>query len=266
MASGEKQTALDNQDLGTYLSLERVVGRLLSPDGCPWDREQTHQSLKRNLLEECYELIEAIDVGEPKHMIEELGDILLQVAFHIHIAHENGNFGPEDVFNSINGKLIRRHPHVFGGIEVNTSEDVRANWEEIKQKERGNSSRLSSIPRDLPALAHAQLLQDRASLAGFDWDHLSGVLEKVKEEIEELESAQSQQEREREFGDILLSIVNTARWINVQAEDSLRQANERFRKRFIDMESLCMDRSLNFAELSMEDRDALWQESKKRVG
>lgn len=266
MTSGEKQTAVDDQDAGTYLSLERVVDRLLSPDGCPWDREQTHQSLKRNLLEECYELMEAIDAGNPTHIAEELGDILLQVVFHIHIAHQDGEFEPRDVFNSINGKLIRRHPHVFGGIEVATSEDVRTNWEEIKQKERGNSSRLSSIPRDLPALAHAQLLQDRASLAGFDWDHLSGVLEKVKEEIEELKLAQNQQEKEWEFGDILLSVVNTARWINIQAEDSLRQANQRFRRRFMDMERLCIDRGLNFPELSIEDREALWQESKERVG
>ncbi|MQF48379.1 nucleoside triphosphate pyrophosphohydrolase [SAR202 cluster bacterium AC-647-N09_OGT_505m] len=256
----------DIQDLETYQSLEKVVARLLGPGGCPWDREQTHQSLKRNLLEECYELMEAIDSGDSKNLAEELGDILLQVAFHIQLAQEEGSFGPQEVFNSINEKLIRRHPHIFGAAEALTAEKVKANWEDIKQKERGESSRLSSIPRNLPALAHAQLLQDRASLAGFDWDRLEGVLEKVKEEFQELEEAQSQEEKELELGDILFSLVNTGRWINIQSEDSLRHANQRFHRRFTDMESLCRERNVAFTDLSMEEKEALWQEAKKRVG
>ena len=256
----------DFQDLGTYQSLEKVVARLLGPGGCPWDREQTHQSLKRNLLEECYEVMEAIDSGDPKNLAEELGDILLQVAFHIQLAQEEGSFATQDVFNSINEKLIRRHPHVFGDAEARTAEEVKANWEEIKQKERGDSTRLASIPRDLPALAHAQLLQDRASLAGFDWDRLEGVLEKVTEELQELEEAESQEEKEWELGDILFSLVNTGRWINIQVEDSLRQANQRFHRRFTDMEGLCKERSINFADLSIGEKEALWQEAKKRVG
>ena len=256
----------DFQDLGTYQSLEKVVARLLGPGGCPWDREQTHQSLKRNLLEECYELMEAIDSGDPKHMTEELGDILVQVAFHIQLAQEEGNFGAQDVYKSINEKLIRRHPHIFGDAEARTTEEVKANWEDIKQEERGDSSRLSSIPRDLPALAHAQLLQDRASLAGFDWDHLERVLEKVTEELQELEAAQSQEEKEWELGDILFSLVNTGRWINIHAEDSLRHSNQRFSRRFADMEVMCRERSVDFADLSMDQKEALWQEAKKRVG
>jgi tetrapyrrole methylase family protein/MazG family protein len=234
--------------------------------GCPWDREQTHQSLKRNLLEECYELIEAIDSGDPKNLAEELGDILVQVTFHIHLAQEEGSFGPQDVFNSINGKLIRRHPHVFGDAESRTVEEVKANWEDIKQKERGDSYRLSSIPRDLPALAHAQLLQDRASLAGFDWDRPEGVLEKVTEELRELEASEGQEEKEWEFGDILFSLVNAGRWIDIQAEDSLRRANQRFSRRFTDMEDMCRERRVAFADLSITEKEALWQQAKKRVG
>ncbi|MDP6494541.1 MAG: nucleoside triphosphate pyrophosphohydrolase [Dehalococcoidia bacterium] len=256
----------DFQDPGTYQTLEKVVGRLLGPGGCPWDREQTHQSLKRNLLEECYEFMEAIDSGDPKHMVEELGDILLQVAFHIQLAQEGGRFGPQEVFTSINEKLIRRHPHIFGDAEAHTAAEVKANWEDIKQRERGDSSsRLSSIPRDLPALAYAQLLQDRASLAGFDWDNLQGVLQKVDEEARELEEAESQEERESEMGDILFSLVNMGRWMSIQMEDSLRHSNHRFSRRFTDMESLCKERSIDFADLSLDEKEALWQEAKKRV-
>jgi len=256
----------ESQDLGTYQALEKVVVQLMGPGGCPWDREQTHQSLKRNLLEECYELMEAIDSGDPMNMAEELGDIMMQVVFHIQLAQEEGSFGPQEVFSSVNDKLIRRHPHVFGGTEACTAEEVKANWEDIKQTERGHSSRLASIPSDLPALAHAQLLQDRASLARFDWDRLEGVLEKVTEELQELEDAQSQEEKEWELGDILFSLVNMGRWINIQAEDSLRQANQRFRRRFTDMEGLCNERGIAFADLSMEEKEALWLEAKKRVG
>jgi tetrapyrrole methylase family protein/MazG family protein len=257
----------DSQDLGSYQALERVVARLLGPDGCPWDREQTHQSLKRNLLEECYELMEAIDSGDPKHMAEELGDILLQVAFHIQLAQEEGSFGPREVFSSINEKLIRRHPHIFGDAEAHTAEEVKANWEDIKQRERGDdSSRLSTIPRDLPALAYAQLLQDRASLAGFDWDRPEGALQKIEEEVRELGEAGSQEEKESEFGDILFSLVNTGRWMSIQVEESLRRSNQRFSRRFTDMEGLCKERSIEFTDLSLEDKETLWQEAKKRVG
>ncbi|MDA0988771.1 MAG: nucleoside triphosphate pyrophosphohydrolase [Chloroflexi bacterium] len=256
----------DFQDLGTYQALEKVVARLLGPGGCPWDREQTHQSIKRNILEESYELMEAIDSGDPKNLAEELGDILLQVAFHIQLAKEEGHFGPQEVFTSINEKLIRRHPHIFGDTESLTAEEVKANWEDIKQKERGDAPRLSSIPADLPALAYAQLLQDRASLAGFDWDSPEGVLAKVEEEIRELEEAGSQEEKESEMGDILFSLVNTGRWMSIQMEESLRHSNQRFSRRFTDMESLCKERSVSFTDLSMAEKEALWQEAKRRVG
>ena len=263
-------TPMDSQELqalDTYQALEKVVARLLGPGGCPWDREQTHHSLKRNLLEECYELMEAIDSGDPRNLAEELGDILVQVAFHIQLAQEEGSFGPQEVFTSINEKLIRRHPHIFGDTQTLTSEEVKANWEKLKQKERGgSSSHLGSIPGDLPALAHAQLLQDRASLAGFDWDRLEGVLQKVEEEFRELEAAQSPEEKESELGDILFSLVNTGRWLGIQGEESLRHANQRFTRRFNEMESLCKERGVDFAGMSMVEKEALWQEAKKRVG
>ena len=253
-------------DTGTYHALERVVARLLGPGGCPWDREQTHQSLKRNLLEECYEVLEAIDRGDSDNLAEELGDILVQVVFHIHLAQEQGQFGPQEVFNSINEKLIRRHPHVFGGTEARTAEEVKANWEAIKQQERVDASRLGDVPKALPSLARSQLLQDRASLAGFDWDRVDGVLDKVREELQELEEAPSQVEREMELGDILLALVNTGRWMDIQVEDSLRHANERFYRRFTCMEGLCKERGVDFTALSMDGKEALWQEAKKAVG
>ena len=258
--------AQDFRDLGTYEALEKVVALLLGPNGCPWDKEQDHQSLKRNMLEECYELMEAIDSQNPKHIAEELGDVLLQVVFHIQLAHENGDFRTQDVFKSINEKLIRRHPHIFGNTKATTTEEVKSNWENIKQNERGNASRLSSIPRDLPALAYAQLLQDRASLAGFDWDKYQGVLQKLEEELRELEGAMTQEEKEWELGDIVFSLVNAGRWMNIYIEDSLRNANQRFYLRFTDMEKMCKERNIDFVGLSMKEKNGLWQEAKERVG
>ena len=254
-------------DLGTYQSLEKVVAHLLGPDGCPWDREQTHQSLKRNLIEECYEVIEAIDSGDPGKLVEELGDILVQVAFHIRLAVEEGSFGPQDVFTGINEKLIRRHPHVFGDTEARTAEEVKANWEAVKQQERGkDTSRLGEIPKALPALAHSQLIQDRASIAGFHWDSAEGAKEKIEEELQELEEARTQEEKEWELGDVLIAVVNRGRWLGLQAEDSLRRANERFYSRFTCMDGLCKERGLDLKAISMSEKLALWQEAKSRVG
>jgi tetrapyrrole methylase family protein/MazG family protein len=254
-------------DLGTFQVLEKVVAHLLGPDGCPWDREQTHQSLKRNLLEECYEVIEAIDSGDPNKLVEELGDILVQVAFHIQLAVEEGSFGARNVFTTINQKLIRRHPHVFGGTEVRTAEEVKANWEAVKQQERGNdSSRLGEIPKALPALANSQLIQDRAAIAGFYWDSAERTKEKIEEELEELEEAQTQEEKEWELGDVLIAVVNRGRWMGLQAEDSLRRANDRFHRRFTCMEGLCKERGLDLSAISMNEKLALWQEAKSRVG
>ena len=256
----------DFQQLDTYQSLERVVNRLLSPGGCPWDREQTHHSLKQHLLEECYELLEAIDGGEPKSMAEELGDILVQVVFHIHLAQEQGEFTAGDVFTAINEKLIRRHPHVFGGVEAGTSEQVMSNWEVIKQQERADASRLGNVPKALPALVQSQLVQRRAGLAGFDWDNIEGVWEKLEEEIQELRDAVTDEEREWELGDALFCLVNMGKWMNVQSEESLRRANGRFQSRFTCMEDICKERGVEFTDLSMDEKEALWQEAKVKMG
>ena len=191
----------DSQDTGTYRALESVIARLLGPGGCPWDREQTHQSLKRYLLEECYELMEAIEDGDPKHMIEELGDVLVQVAFHIQLAQNEGIFGPGEVFASVNDKLVRRHPHVFGDGEASTAEQVKATWEDVKQKERGgSSSRLGSIPGDLPALAQAQLLQDRASLAGSTGTILKAPCRRLRRRLESSQRPRPRRTRSLRWG------------------------------------------------------------------
>ncbi len=250
------------QDLNTFEAMLTLMRHLRAPDGCPWDREQTHQSLKRYLLEECYEVLEAIDNADWKKLAEELGDVLLQVAFHAQIAQEAGEFQAGEMLRQANEKLVRRHPHVFGGARVADAREVERNWERLKRQERGSRSHLAALPRALPALAYAQLLQDRAAKAGFDWEEVSGVVDKVAEEVREVQQAPSQEEREREVGDLLFALVNFARWQGIHAEDALRRANDRFQRRFLKMEELAQQRGLNFAELSLEEKEALWQEAK----
>ena len=259
----KKQTT---KDLDSYLDLESIVNTLMGPGGCPWDKQQTHESLKKNLLEECYELLEAIDNKDNKNIAEELGDILLQIALHIHLGTNNGEFKKQDVFYHINNKLIRRHPHVFGDNEAETTEEVKQNWENIKQKERGDSSRLSGIPANLPALAYSQLVQERASMAGFDWNGLEGPLDKIVEEISEFNEAKTELEHQWEIGDILFSVVNLGRWINLSAEESLRLTNKRFSRRFEFMENKCKELGLDFSSLNMESKEKLWKEAKTEVG
>ena len=257
------------ENLDSYSDLERTIDILLSPGGCPWDREQTHESLKRNLIEECYELIDAIEKEDIPNMVEELGDILMQVGFHINIGQRSGKFDASDVFKNINNKLINRHPHVFAGGETRTADEVKAQWEDIKQqekKDKGNTSRLDSIPKTLPALAYAQLVQDRAHLAGFDWDDYSGVVDKVAEEINELSEAANSEERIDELGDILFSLVNVGRWMEIQVEDCLRQANSKFQRRFTYMEDICRQRNISLSDISISDKQSLWDEAKLAVG
>ena len=254
------------EQLGSFQTLVDIVDRLRSPGGCPWDLEQTHASLKRNLLEECYEVLEAIDRGSTQALSEELGDILVQVAFHAHIAQEAGEFDLADVLAQINRKLVRRHPHVFGDVEVTDAREVERNWEKLKQAEKGQEgskrSPVVGIPKDLPSLAYAQLMQDRAGRAGFEWDDISGVLDKVVEEVEELRRAGSHGEKSSELGDLLFTLVNLSRWLNIQAEDALRQANHRFQGRYTTMERLAADRGLDFAQLPLVAKEELWQEAK----
>jgi len=244
-----------------------IVARLRAPGGCPWDQEQTHGSLKRNLLEECYEVLEAIDRGEPKLLAEELGDLLVQVAFHADIARESGEFDLADVLTAINRKLVRRHPHVFGDVTVSDAREVERNWERLKEQERNQQgikrSPVDSIPKDLPALTYAQLMQDRVGRVGFEWEDISGVLDKISEEVEELRQASNEAETIHELGDLFFSLVNLSRWLNIQAEDALRQANLRFRQRYNRMEDLAARRGQNFAQLTLDEKEALWQESKR---
>ena len=264
--------------LGTFESLVTIVERLRSPGGCPWDREQTHGSLKRTLLEECYEVLEAIDSHDPAKLSEELGDILVQVVFHAQIAREVQEFAIEDVVTTVNQKLIRRHPHVFGDAKSSgsweegegvtpspppmTSRDVERNWEKLKEQEGARKSPVEGIPKELPALAHAQLMQDRVSRVGFEWEEVSGVLDKVAEEVNEVMAATDDEQRARELGDLMFSVVNLARWLGIHAEDSLRRANARFQRRYTTMENLASDRGLDFAQLPLEDKETLWQEAK----
>ncbi|MEK7878969.1 MAG: nucleoside triphosphate pyrophosphohydrolase [candidate division NC10 bacterium] len=257
-------------DMGQFQTLIETVARLRAPGGCPWDREQTHASLKRNLLEEVYEVLEAIDLGDASALSEELGDLLVQVAFHAQIAREAGEFDLNAVLGQVNRKLVRRHPHVFGGVPVGDAREVERNWERLKEAERGPESARKSpadgIPDSLPALTYAQLMQDRVGRDGFEWEDLSGVLDKVVEEAEELRRAASDQEKLHELGDLLFSMVNLCRWRGVHAEDALRQANRRFRQRYIGMEDLAAQRGLDFRQLPLSQKEELWQEAKLREG
>ena len=258
---------IPEERMGEFQSLIDVVARLRGPGGCPWDAEQTHESLKRNLLEECYETLEAIDGGEPLELAEELGDILVQVAFHADIARQAGEFDIADVLTAINRKLIRRHPHVFADGSATDARQVERNWEQLKAEERRQSgkpepSAMDSVPAALPALTAAQLMQDRAARFGFDWNEVDGVLNKLTEEIAEFREAATPEERLDEFGDVLFVLVNLARWSGIHAEDALRQANTKFRTRYRAMERLASRRDQDFAALSLDDKEALWQEAK----
>ena len=245
-----------------FTELVALLERLRSPDGCPWDREQTHSSLKRYLLEEAHELFEAIDQEAPQRLVEELGDVLLQVLFHAQIAREAGDFAIADVLASLRDKLVRRHPHVFGDAEVKDAREVEANWERLKRHEKEEPSILGRVPPAMPALAHSQLIQDRATTAGFEWKETDGVLEKVAEEIGEIREAPTDDRRAEEFGDLLMVLVNVGRWLGVNAEDALRRANGRFTRRFTEMERLASERGLAFTDLPLERKEALWQEAK----
>ena len=256
------EAAPENQD--TYQGLRDIIARLRAPDGCPWDQEQTHSTLRRNLLEECYEALEALDAGNSQSLSEELGDVLMQIVFHCLIAEESGDFNDADMFRRINKKLINRHPHVFGDVVVKDAREVEANWEETKKKERGEQfSVLDGVAKAMPALGYAQSITFRASQAGFEWDDISGVMDKVREEIGELEVAPTKVEKEREFGDVLLSLVNVARWLDIDAESALRGANDRFYSRFIHIEDGAREQGRSVWDMSMGEKEALWEEAKR---
>jgi tetrapyrrole methylase family protein / MazG family protein len=242
--------------------LRKIVAQLRSPDGCPWDREQTHQSLKPHLVEECYELVDAIDAGDDKEIKEELGDLLLQVVLHSQMASEEGRFDMDDVATVIADKLMHRHPHVFGENKLPDSEAVLRQWEVIKRAEKQErNSALDGVPKALPALARAQKVQTKAARVGFDWNDADGALEKVQEELSEIESA-SERQIEEEVGDLLFAIVNFARKKGLDAEQALWQATAKFSDRFQAMERLAKDRELELASLTLSQMDRLWDEVK----
>ena len=254
------------QNLSQFDTLVNIIAKLRAPDGCPWDREQTHSSLRGNLLEECYEVLEALDEGDAEKLGCELGDLLMQVVLHAQIAAEAGEFELGDVINSISSKLIYRHPHVFGSHKVKDAKDVLVNWEALKKRERGTeASMLDNVPRQMPALSYSQEIQDRVARVGFDWKDIDGVIDKLAEEVGEFKRADSQERKAQEFGDLLFTLANIARRLGVDLESALRQANQRFYRRFSYMEELCRQRGLNFDELSFDEQNALWEEAKKKV-
>ncbi|HEX8100422.1 MAG TPA: nucleoside triphosphate pyrophosphohydrolase [Actinomycetota bacterium] len=237
---------------GRLLDLLRVMHRLRAPGGCPWDREQTHQSLARHLLEEAHETLEAIDSGDRDRLRDELGDLLLQVVFHAEMAQEDDGFDADDVAEGIIAKLIRRHPHVFGDVEVDSASEVLVNWERIKTAETGERELDDEIPASLPALARAAKVQRRAAGWGFDWRSPEGALEKVREELGEVEEASADQV-EDELGDLLFAVAALGRTLNVDPETALRKATRRFSERFERMRGRAEAEGVKLDSLSEEE-------------
>ncbi|MCW5938908.1 MAG: nucleoside triphosphate pyrophosphohydrolase [Fimbriimonadaceae bacterium] len=254
--------ALETEFGGGLQSLVEVVDRLLAPGGCPWDQAQTHDTLKRHLIEEAYELIEAIESCDSDRLIEELGDVLLQPVMHAQIAAKAGQWDIEAVARAVTLKLVRRHPHVFGSVEANDADEVLRNWDEIKRQEKGGgrNSALDGVPRSMPALSRAFEVSKRAARLGFEWHDLDGVWTKLAEEEKELWAAVEKGTGvPEELGDLLFTIVNIARWLKVDPEEALRRMVDRFQERFETMESLA-DRPLK--DLNLDDWDELWTKAK----
>ncbi len=251
----------------SFESFAEIVAHLRAPDGCPWDKEQTHESLRKHLLEESYEAITAIDSGDFADMREEFGDLLLQIVLQSAIANEEGQFNVNQVVQGIYSKIVRRHPHVFGDLKLEGVDGVLANWEKLKEQERKDKKQekglLDGVAIAIPALEQAQEYQDRAARVGFDWPEIEGVLDKVKEEIEEIKNAETDFELASEIGDLFFALVNLARWKKVDAESALRGTNMKFKKRFAYVEQGAKRRERRLSELSLEEMDSLWNDAKK---
>ncbi|NOZ03388.1 MAG: nucleoside triphosphate pyrophosphohydrolase, partial [FCB group bacterium] len=246
-----------------FEQLIKTVARLRDPDGCPWDREQTHASLLPYFLEEAYEVIESVDEENWSTLKEELGDILLHVVMQAQIGTEEGRFSIDDSLEMVNDKIIRRHPHVFGNAQADAAFHAKQNWELTKHKEKGRESRLDGVPPNLPALIRAQRLQQKAAFVGFDWDRIEDVWAKVHEEIQEVKEAQtegSDVHLEEEIGDVLFSIVNLARFLHISAEDALRKTNKKFIRRFQAVERELKKRNRDIQDATLEEMDAIWNE------
>jgi tetrapyrrole methylase family protein/MazG family protein len=250
-------------------SFEEVIAHLRAPEGCPWDRKQTHDSLRTYLLEETYEALSALDDKDMPGLKEELGDLLLQILLHAQIAVESGEFSMADVIEGINRKIVYRHPHVFGDVQVADANGVVQNWEKLKQQERTENGTeetkglLDGIPVSFPALAQAQSIQDRAARVGFDWKEIEPVMDKVMEEYREVQEAPNAEERAKELGDLLFAVVNLVRWYKVDAESALRETNLKFRKRFAYIEKKSRETGKPMQEMTLDEMDVFWNEAKK---
>lgn len=243
--------------------LTKIMDRLLGPDGCPWDREQNHQTLAKYLIEECYEVVEAIKSGDMEQLREELGDLLLQVVFHAALAEREGQFDFGQVADTVSNKMIHRHPHVFADLSLQTSGEVLEIWEGLK-KDEGKKTVLEGIPVMLPALMRAFKIQEKAARVGFDWPEVAGAMDKIKEEIEELAQAESSEELVEEMGDVFFALVNVARMKHIEPEEALQATNDKFVRRFNYIEAAASRRGQDLNDMSLEEMDALWEESKKQ--
>jgi len=259
--------------LGRGSSLEafqEIIAHLRAPeDGCPWDKEQTHLTLRKHLLEESYETLAAMDEEDAGKMCEEFGDLLLQIVLNAQIASESGEFTMAEVLTGIHDKIVRRHPHVFGEVEVGGVGDVLSNWESIKKEERknkgeGDKSLLDGLPAALPALTQAQEFQSRAARVGFDWPEIEGVLDKIKEEIDEVRATSTPEELADELGDLFFALVNLARWKKIDAEAALREANLKFKRRFRYVEKRAVESGQAMAEIGLQELDNFWNEAKRQ--
>lgn len=259
------------KDLGNkkdFQDLLDIIETLRNPGGCPWDREQTHESLKSALLEECYEVIDAIENEDEDALIEELGDVLLQVVFHASIGKEDGYFDIMDVIGGISNKMINRHPHVFGNEEANTSEQVLVNWDEIKKEEKGIKTlteEMQNIAKSLPATTRAYKVQKKAKKVGFDWDDVNCAMDKVKEELNEIKEVYNCEDKsiiEGEVGDLLFACINVARFLEVDGELALDKTIKKFIKRFSYIENEAIKNNKNLKDMTLEEMDKLWEEAK----
>lgn len=251
--------------------LLEIMKILRAPGGCPWDAEQTHESIKKDFIEETYEVIEAINKNDKVLLEEELGDALLQVVFHCEIERASGSFDFSDVTDGICKKLIERHPHVFGEVEVSSTDEVLSNWDDIKRKSKNQKTQGSSmlkVPRELPALMRAQKIQSKAKKAGFDWDDMSGAFDALESEIRELRQAIAEKNQayiEEELGDVLFSAVNVSRFIGVDSEEALTKSNEKFITRFLEVERLASEREIDMKNTPIDELDELWKEAKNNL-
>ena len=250
----------------SFEAFQEIIAHLRAPEGCPWDREQDHQSLRTNLLEETYEVLSAIDADDPDAMREEFGDLLLQIVLHAQIGAEYGEFTMAQVLRGIHHKIVHRHPHVFGEMDLAESGDVIQNWERIKASERKENGEkkgiLDGVPVTLPALAQSFTYQRRVARVGFDWMEIDGVVSKLHEELEELQESSTLNSRQAELGDLLFSVVNLARWYDIDAESALRESNLRFKDRFSYIEEKARAQGRELDSYTLEELDAFWEEAK----